>query len=275
MNKRRMLGAALVVLGLFTAFNGWSVLGWTLSYWDHEFVETYRGYDIYYFVEINVYGIDTGGDPMDWKFYGSLESARAAIDNWLEDPVYVESYRGWDIYREPSGAQRYYAVREGVETSRWPTLEELKAYIDGPIGFFRIDNGQAGLNDTIIVSDTTLAIDFVCTDRPDLVKRVYVVVSQGGATVLTRDLAGPLEVEELGAFVWGPVSVELPGEGVYAVEGYVDRYLEESRYMSVTCTVPGAETLYTRWAVGAIVSSAGLVLLVMPEKKRERRWMRP
>jgi len=126
-NKRRILGAALIAAAVFTALNGWT---WVLSYWDHRKVETYRGYDIYYFPEINVYGVDNGKAPENWWFYGSVDAAEKGIDSRLDDPVPVESYRGWTVYQEP-GYGRYYAVRNGTETAKWRSLDELEAYLDG------------------------------------------------------------------------------------------------------------------------------------------------
>jgi len=103
------------------------------DYWDHEYIETYRGSDIYYFKNINTYGIDTGEpDPMDWEFIGSVETAKGKIDNWFEEPEEIEIYRMWKIYRQAAGTRFYWAeqVKTGEKTTLWVNLDDLKRYID-------------------------------------------------------------------------------------------------------------------------------------------------
>ena len=103
------------------------------DYWYHEYIETYRDYDIYYFKNIKVYGIDTGDpDPMDWVFTGSVETAKGKIDNWLEEPEEIEIYRMWKIYRQAAGTRFYWAeqVNTGEKTTLWVDLDDLKEYID-------------------------------------------------------------------------------------------------------------------------------------------------
>jgi len=129
-NKQSLVGVTLLALGVFILFGGLgSAATWVLGYWDKEYVETYRGYDIYYFVNIHVYGwMDADGD---WHYHGSVESAEKAIDDYLEEPVYVEAYNGWDIYQTP-GSGFYYAVNPstGEQTTHFTGLEELKEYLD-------------------------------------------------------------------------------------------------------------------------------------------------
>jgi len=103
------------------------------DYWYHEHIETYRGYDIYYFKNINTYGIDTGEpDPMDWTFIASIETAKGEIDNLLEEPEEIEIYREWKIYRQAAGKRFYWAeqVNTDEKTTLWVSLEDLKEYID-------------------------------------------------------------------------------------------------------------------------------------------------
>ena len=131
MNTRSLMGLGLLILSVFILFGGlgWAS-AWVAGYWDKEYVETYRGYDIYYFINIHVYGWqDSEGH---WHFHGTLESAEAGIDDYLDQPIYIENYKGYDIYQTP-GSGFYYAVNpynnETVGTY-WTDLEDLKAWID-------------------------------------------------------------------------------------------------------------------------------------------------
>lgn len=136
MNKRFLFTFGAIILFLFSVFplHGGTVYA---AYWDHSYVETYKGYDIYYFPGPGgLYGIQPEGsnppgpDP-SWRFYGSLESARNGIDSIVESPEFIEAYKGYDIYKEP-GFGRYYGVHQVTEekTSYWTSLEGLKEYID-------------------------------------------------------------------------------------------------------------------------------------------------
>jgi len=131
MNRRELLGLSLLALGVFVLIGGVGIgLSWVLGYWDKEYVETYRGYDIYYFVNIGVYGFQTGEE--DWRYFGSVDAARKAIDDMLDTPIFIETYRGYDIYQSP-GTGRYYAVdpETGEQVSAyWTELEGLKAWLD-------------------------------------------------------------------------------------------------------------------------------------------------
>ena len=87
------LGPLLVIIGLALFFIGGGVLGLvSVDYWDHTFVKTYRGYDIYYFPGPGgLYGIDTlgtnpPGGTSGWVYYTNLASAEGAIDNWVDSP---------------------------------------------------------------------------------------------------------------------------------------------------------------------------------------------
>jgi len=125
-------GLILVALGAWLLFGGLgATVSWVLGYWDREFVETYRGYEIYYFTTIGVYGVHIPEAPRGerWRFFGSIDAARGFIDDMLDEPVYVETYNGWDIYRTP-GTGFYYAVGGNVTTAYWDSLEALKAYLD-------------------------------------------------------------------------------------------------------------------------------------------------
>jgi len=126
LNRTQTLGLALIVTSLFTYLGGWT---WVLAYWDHTYVETYRGFDIYYFPNIGVYGVDIGGEPEHWRFNSYLEGARNMIDDWLDEPIHVEAYRDWDIYQMP-GCGLYYAMGPEGTTPNYAAVEDLKAYID-------------------------------------------------------------------------------------------------------------------------------------------------
>ena len=112
----------------------------TADYWNHTYVESYRGYDIYYFPGpgglhgIDVLGTNPHGEDSSWRF-GTLEAVHGIIDNWVDDPLFVERYLDWEIYREPGGAQRYYAVDPltGEEVRWYLSLEgpgALREYLD-------------------------------------------------------------------------------------------------------------------------------------------------
>ena len=69
------------------------VLFVTADYWDHEYVETYREYDIYYFPGPGgLYGIDVKGTNPDpaidssWIYVSTLKIARIKIDFLYSNP---------------------------------------------------------------------------------------------------------------------------------------------------------------------------------------------
>jgi len=271
------LGRALIALGVvLVALDIASPIGLVIAgYWDHTYVETYRGYDIYYFPNIGVYGVDALGTnpPLDdpsWKvvgFYGGTESARAAIDNRLDSPIFVESYNGYDIYREPAGAQRYYGVDQetGEETSYWTDLAGLKRYIDGPQGHFAINGQRADTEGAMMVSSTSITVTFTCTDKPDLVKQVYVTVQEVGGTYSVEVVLK--KVDRTDVDKWR-ATVTLPGDGTYRIEGYMDRYLETVRLLSISMSLgSGAPSLPLLTYAGAALATAGLVLEVRERKR--------
>lgn len=129
------------------------------DYWYHYFVEYYKGYRIDRFSTLgpNMHGIYVGtADPetipkappdpnfdyADWVFYDGLQYARAGIDNWVIDPIYVQHYPnvtwathvdpGWDIYQEPAGGMRYYALDKatGNQVGTWWTSDNLQGLLD-------------------------------------------------------------------------------------------------------------------------------------------------
>ena len=135
-NNRRILtkqalGFFLLSLSLFTYFGG---LAWISAYWDHTKVDEYRGYEIYYFPEINVYGIEIQGlDITDWRFDSGLIGCENIIDTWLDDPIYVKDYQDYVIYQQPNDYGLYYAVdpETGEQiTTTWHILDDLQGYID-------------------------------------------------------------------------------------------------------------------------------------------------
>jgi len=131
--KQRGFSLILICVGLVLLVP--FVHGLVLNvYWDHEYVETYRGYDVYFFPTPYVYGIDTGeADASQWNFAASVEACEGLIDNWIDDPVFIEHYGGYDLYREPGGAQRYYAVNPFTgekATAYWMDLDPMKVWKD-------------------------------------------------------------------------------------------------------------------------------------------------
>jgi len=125
------------------------------NYWDHYYVETYRGYRIDEFRTIGIYGIYVGEgedgphqppdptfDDNDWTFYGTVKQAEGAIDSWLEEPILVQRYPnvtwethvdpGWDIYQEGGGTMRYYALDKATGNqvgTYWPS-DNLQGLLD-------------------------------------------------------------------------------------------------------------------------------------------------
>ncbi|GAI66911.1 unnamed protein product, partial [marine sediment metagenome] len=139
------------------------------DYWYHYFREYYKDYRIDYFPGPGgLYGIYVGSvdpetipkeppdpnfDYNDWTFYGSLASARGGIDNWVINPVYVQHYPdvtwathvdpGWDIYQEPAGAMRYYALDKATGNqvgAHWPS-DNLQGLLDW-LGETQVPTGQ-------------------------------------------------------------------------------------------------------------------------------------
>jgi len=128
------------------------------DYWDHYFEEYYRGYRIDLFPGPGgLYGIYMGPDDPetipktppdpnfdynDWKFYGTIEAARGAIDSWVLEPIFVQHYPnvtwethvdpGWDIYQEGGGAMRYYALDKatGDQVGAYWLSTDLQGLLD-------------------------------------------------------------------------------------------------------------------------------------------------
>ena len=254
------------------------------DYWNHVYVETYKGYEIYHFTTIGVYGVIKEGEYQqppqgDWKYYGSVESARKGIDNFVEEPIFIETYGDWDIYQEPGG--RYYAVHSetGEETSRWMTLADLKRYIDGPDGKWQLSIPgrviEVGLEeDLLIVERGHLTFDYI-TDKPDLVKKAWIVLKTSkGEVIEEKKLDGPHDVGGGLYAYWA--SVSLPRPGVYIVEGYVDCYLRELKMVELQVKMPTMwDRLYWRLQEnplpGAALTVIGLLLKMDERLKRRRR----
>ena len=125
-NTKHILGVILIAFSLFSTIGA---LGWVLGYWDNSLQETYRGHDIYYFPQPNVYGVDIGGDSSDWPFNAGLQGCRNLIDSWLDEPDHIETYRDFEIY-QIQGFRLYYAINGKETTAKWVLLESLKEYID-------------------------------------------------------------------------------------------------------------------------------------------------
>jgi len=122
------LGLLMVLMGAL----GYAGVWWVGAYWDHEFVETYEGYNIYYFPEINVYAIELEDKaPQDWLFYGSLEAARRGVDSLQSEPIYVGEYKGYAIYQHAVYGYYWAEDGEGARVAQTHTLEELYQYLDG------------------------------------------------------------------------------------------------------------------------------------------------
>lgn len=127
------------------------------DYWNHYYVETYRGYRIDWFPEPYVYGVyigpldpetipyeppDPNFDDNDWRFYATLKAAEGGIDSWVEEPIFIQHYPnvtwethvdpGWDVYQEGGGAARYYALDKATGEqvgTYWPS-DNLQGLLD-------------------------------------------------------------------------------------------------------------------------------------------------
>jgi len=126
-NKIQTLGCVFLAAALFTALGG---LGWVMAYWDTQLEETYRGFDIYYFPNIKVWGIDTGGEPQTWPTGSPRQSCRNKIDSWLDEPTLVEQHRDFTVYRLDGYGLYYAEGPSGETTTRWDNVTNLEAYLD-------------------------------------------------------------------------------------------------------------------------------------------------
>ncbi len=146
LNKKQIIGLILI----FTALVAFFVpSAWVSAYWDTEFIESYRGFDIYYFPNINVYGIDVGGDVMDWTYRTNPEACRKSIDLWMDGPIFVETYRDFTIYRIP-GYSLYYGESATETSNKWDNLDNLKHYIDVVFYPYHIYTIHSDLGDFLI-----------------------------------------------------------------------------------------------------------------------------
>lgn len=128
LNRTQTLGLVLLAVSVFTHVGGWQ---WVLAYWDTSLAEEYRGYEIYYFPNINVYGVKIGQEkPESWPHGSSLDALRSLIDSWMDPPEYIEQYLGWDIYRQANKGY-YYATKGEEETTLWVRVTQLKDYLEG------------------------------------------------------------------------------------------------------------------------------------------------
>ena len=126
LNKHQILGCVFLIAAIFTALGG---LSWVMAYWDTQLEETYRGFDVYYFPNIKVWGIDTGGEPMTWPTGSPIDSCRNRIDGWLDEPALIEQHRDFTVYRL-NGYGLYYAEGLSVTTTYWDNATNLEAYLD-------------------------------------------------------------------------------------------------------------------------------------------------
>lgn len=126
-NRTQAIGLIFLVISVFSYLGGFA---WFSAYWDTEYRETYRDFEIYYFSNINVYGIKTEGDPSDWVHTTALSACRNKIDSWLDAPEHIETYRDWEIYKL-NGYGLYYATSDGQETPTWyDSVNSTRLFID-------------------------------------------------------------------------------------------------------------------------------------------------
>ena len=153
-NAKHVVGVFLIALSLFSTIGAF---GWILGYWDNSLQETYRDHDIYYFPNINVYGVDIGGVPSDWPFNAGLQGCKYMIDSWLDEPELVEIHRDFEIY-QIQGFKLYYAVYGEETTAKWVVLEELKEFIDAEYYPTRVRTINGGQDIWIVYRQGTVSV---------------------------------------------------------------------------------------------------------------------
>jgi len=118
LSTKQALGVFCILLSIFTYFGGF---GWVSAMWDTELQEVYRGHEIHYIPYHNMYGVNVSGPVENWPFNMKLQGCRNMIDNWLDDPTYIETYKEYEIYRESAGLHRYYGVdpATGEQVTTW------------------------------------------------------------------------------------------------------------------------------------------------------------
>jgi len=125
-NRTQAIGLFFMVISVFSLLGGWA---WVSAYWDTDLAETYRGYDIHYFPNIHIYGIDIGGPSSEWVYLGNQETARNKIDLWVDGPITVGTYRDFTIYQLP-GHDLYYGENGLMGTQIYINTTALESYID-------------------------------------------------------------------------------------------------------------------------------------------------
>jgi len=125
-NRTQAIGLFFMVISLFSYLGGFV---WFSAYWDTEYIETYRDFEIYYFPNINVYGIKTTGDPMDWPHTSALSACRNKIDSWLDEPTLMETVRDWEIYKINSYGL-YYGANGDLETGWYDSVNSTRLFIE-------------------------------------------------------------------------------------------------------------------------------------------------
>jgi len=126
LNRTQAIGLVLI----FTALAAFFIpSAWVSAYMDSELVETYRGYDIHYLPNANVYGVDIGTEIESWPFDTTIQGSKNRIDNLVDGPETIEQYRGGTIYKL-TGYNRYWFEKGDIKTTGWDTLENLKTWVD-------------------------------------------------------------------------------------------------------------------------------------------------
>lgn len=95
-----------------------------------EFVETYRGVDIFQYLVSGWYTFTYAG--ITYSLPLTLAEVRAAIDaviDAVEEPTFIEVYRGYEIWRRPDDGLFFSNVTEYV-TIIGETLEQIRVNID-------------------------------------------------------------------------------------------------------------------------------------------------
>jgi len=145
-NRTQAIGLLFLVISVFSLLGGWA---WVSAYWDADLAESYRGYDIHYFPNIHVYGIDIGGEPENWVHVTNQAAARSKIDLWLDGPITVGGYRDFTIYQLP-GHELFYAENGYVDTMIYVEITALESYIDAVYYPTRVSTMHRGTDEYTI-----------------------------------------------------------------------------------------------------------------------------
>lgn len=156
------------------------------GYWNHSYVTTYKGFDIYYFSYPGVYGFDPSGEngafnQETWIFTGS--GYRNYIDSLDYEAKYIETYREYDIYKDWNGVIfYYYGQRDNDQTNSWDDIDKLMLYIDdvwvtnAPVGATYVNGEPVGLGQIVTAKDSP-TITYQATENAEFIEKIVIQVN--------------------------------------------------------------------------------------------------